>query len=204
MTLDAWTFLVLGMVALSVLRPASATWAERQGPYSDKRRQCLTQASGGAAMLAMAVYLVTEARQVIYRGYWDLALLALHHPSMRRFPTVWVPALCWVLLVVLGCWFLFEGARGSRGPRDAMIVVWAFNEIAIFGALLWWNVDVPDNWTQATFINFGLKGIYLSALVGGGVRFVLAMRGSGRDAEHPGAQRTDPEGRSWLGRFRRY
>lgn len=156
-------------------------------------------------MLSLSVYLVTEARQAIGRGYWDLVLLAVRAPFMRTFPTVWVPALCWVLLVVFGCWCLYAGTRGSRGPRDPMIALWAFNEMAIFGGLWWWGVHVPDDWEQARLINFALEGIYVSALVGGCLRFVLMMRGpGGGGAAHSGDQRMPSGGNTSVGRLRRF
>ncbi len=200
MTWDAWTFLVLGLAVLSVLRPAWAALAQRRVAETGRRKQSLERAGGGAAMLTVAVYLVAEARKVIGRGYWDLAVVAIRTPFMRTFPGVWVPALCWVLLVVLGLWFLYQGARESRGPRESVLAVWALNEVVIFGVLLWWDVYVPDTWTQADLINFALQGIYLAFLVGALMRFALVMcRPARLDAEH-----FAPKAKHWLGRFRRY
>ncbi|MGA3399338.1 MAG: hypothetical protein ABSC95_08960 [Acetobacteraceae bacterium] len=205
MTWDAWTFVVLGLAVLSVLRPAWATMVQRRVRPSGWRKQSLERAGGGAAMLTVAAYLMIEARQVIGRGYWDMVVLAVDAPFMRSLPSVWVPALCWVLLVVLGLWFLFRGAGGSRGPRDSMAAVWAMNEVAIFGVLLWWGVYVPDTWKQGSMINFGLEGIYLGFLVGGVMRFLLVMRGPDRgSAARQHAQSLQPKAKHWLGRFRRY
>lgn len=201
MSWDAWTFLVLGMAVLALVRPAWAAVEQRRVRPALWRRQSFERAGGGAAMLAIAVFLVTQARHVIGRGYWDLVVVAaVQAPFMRLFPIVWVPALCWVLLVVLGLWFLVQGTRGSSGPRDSMIAIWALNEMAIFAGLLWWGVYVPNTWTQAAFINFALEGVYLGYLVGAFIRFVLAVRGP-----DPGTIRPDdPQARHWLGRFRRY
>jgi hypothetical protein len=204
MTWDLWTFVVLGLAALSSIRPFWATLAHWQGQQAMQRRHSFARAGGGVAMLAMAVYLVTEARQATGRGYWDLVVLAVNTPFMRTLPTVWVPSLCWVLLVVFGCWFLYGGVRGSRGSREPIIAVWAFNEIMISGSFLWWGVYVPDDWTQALLINFGLKGIYVSALAGGVLRLALVMFGPRGGAVHPEEQGLQSVGRAWLGRFRRY
>jgi hypothetical protein len=200
MSWDAWTFLVLGMAMLAFLRPAWAALEQRRVRPSLWRRQGFERAGGGAAMLVIAAYLMTQARHVIGRGYWDLVVVAVHAPFMRVLPIVWVPALCSVLLVLLGLWFLIEGARGSSGPRDSMIALWALNEMAIFGGLLWWGVYVPDTWKQAALINFALEGLYLGYLVGGFIRFVLAVRGPDPRTLRP----DDSHTRHWLGRFRRY
>lgn len=203
MTWDAWTFLVLGLVVLSVFRPAWAALAQHYGRPSERRRRNLERAGGGAAMLTVAVYLVAEARQVIGRGYWDLVMLSIHAPFMRLLPVVWVPALCWVLLAVLGFSFLYQGASGSAGPRDPMVAVWAVNEMVICGGLLWWGVYVPDAWRQASLINFALEGTYLGFLVGAFVRLVLVMRGPGGGAAGLDDDDAQPNARHWLGRFRR-
>jgi len=200
MTWDAWTFAVLGLVVLAVLRPVWAIASRRHVRPTLWRRQHLERAGGGAAMLTIAVYLVTQSRQVTGQGYWDLVLLAVDTPFMRRLPVVWVPALSWVLLVVLGFCFLYQGARDSRGPRNSMIALWAVNEIAIVSGLLWWGVLVPDTWRQATLINFDLQGLYLGYIAGGVTRFVLVMRGPGSGAAESGAGKS----RHWLGRVRRY
>jgi threonine/homoserine efflux transporter RhtA len=123
---------------------------------------------------------------------------------MSMLPVVWVPALCWVLLVVLGLWFLYQGIRASWGPRDPMVALWAVNEMAIVGALIWWGVYVPDTWRQADLINFALEGIYLGFLIGAFVRLLLAMRGPGSGAAHRDESFLGDKARHWLGRFRRY
>ena len=204
MTWDAWTLVVLGLAVLSVLRPAWATLAHRRHRPAHGRRQHLARAGGGAAMLTVAVYLIVDARPVIGRGYWDLVMDAVRAPFMRGFPVVWVPALCWVLLTVFGLWFLVQGIWGSRGPRDSMMAIWALNEIAIVGVLLWWGVYLPDTWPQADMINFALEGIYLGFLVGALTRFVLLMRGPGGGSARLDRRRLELKTGHWLGRFRRY
>jgi hypothetical protein len=200
MTWDAWTFLVLGLAVLSVVRPFWAGLAQRYGRPAVWRKLSLERAGGGAAMLTIAVYLVSEARHVIGRGYWDLVVLAVDAPFMRALPEVWVPALCWVLLVVLGLWFIYQGARGSAGPRDSKAALWAVNEMVVCGALLWWGVYVPDTWPQSGLLNFALQGIYIGFLVGGFMRLLLAMRG----VDDGDPARLPPKTKHWLGRFRRY
>ena len=144
MTWDAWTFAVLGLFLLAVLRPAWAIAAQRHVRPTAWRRQHLQRAGGGAAMLTIAVYLVTQSRQVIGQGYWDLVLLAVHTPFMRLLPVVWV------LRCAGFCWWssdstsVYRGAKELRGPRNSMIAVWAANEMLIIGGLLWWGVLVPD------------------------------------------------------------
>jgi threonine/homoserine efflux transporter RhtA len=131
--------------------------------------------------------------------------LAIDAPFMRWFPSVWVPALCWVILVVLGLWFLLKGAIGSQGPRDPRAAVWAVNEVAIVGVLLWWGVYVPETWKQGFLINFGLEGIYLGLLAGGVMRFLLAVRGSfARGTVRSDESDLQHKAKHWLGRFRRY
>jgi hypothetical protein len=200
MNWDAWTFVVLGMAVLALVRPLWAALEQRRVRPTLWRRQSFERAGGGAAMLAVAVYLMTQARHVIGRGYWDLVVIAMRAPFMRPFPIVWVPALCWVLLVVVGSWFLIQGARGSSGPRASSVALWAVNEMAICAGLLWWGVYVPDTWIQAALINFALEGLYLGFLAGGFIRFVLAARGPGGGKTRP----DDSQTRHWLGRFRRY
>jgi hypothetical protein len=204
MTWDDWTFLVLSLTALSAVRPVCAAFAQRYGPATGRQKQSLMRASGGAAMLTLAAYLMADANVVIGRGFWDMALLAVQTPFMRTLPIVWVPSLCWVLLVILGCWFLYQGARESRGRRDPMIALWAFNEAVVFAALLWWGLYVPDDWNRAPLINFGLEGIYLGCLVGAVVRFGLVMRGPPGGIWRPDQRGTQPKARHWLGRVRRY
>ncbi len=205
MSWDAWTILVLALSALSVLRPGWAALELRRVGRVDWRTLDLERAGGGAAMLTVAVYLVAEAKQVIGRGYWDLVVLAVDAPFMRLLPVVWVPALCWVLLVVLGVWFLYHGAKGSRGPRDTMVALWAANEMVILAGLLWWGLYVPDDWRQSELINFAIEGIYLGFLVGAFIRFLLVMRGPERGrAARPDEQSSDAKAGHWLGRFRRY
>ncbi len=202
MNWDAWTVLVLGLAGLSVLRPAWAVLTQQRVRPTLWRRKNFERAGGGATMLTVAIYLVVEARPVIGRGFWDLVVMAVHAPFMRLFPAVWVPALCWVLLVVLGLCLVFQGAKGSRGPRDTMAAVWAVNEIAIFAAMMWWHVYVPDTWSQATLLNFGIRGLYVGFLAGAIMRFVVVMLspsfGAGSDDDN------QIELRHWLGRFRRY
>ena len=205
MTWDAWTFLVLAVSLLSILRPAWATVAQRHVRPSKWRGQNLERAGGGAAMLTVAAYLTLESRQAIGRGYWDMVGLAIDAPFMRWFPSVWVPALCWVILVVLGLWFLLKGAIGSQGPRDPRAAVWAVNEVAIVGVLLWWGVYVPETWKQGVLINFGLEGSYLGLLAGGVMRFLLAVRGSfARGTVRSDESDLQHKAKHWLGRFRRY
>jgi hypothetical protein len=204
MTWDAWTFLVLGLAVLSMLRPSWAALAMgRVGP-TYRRKRNFERAGGGGAMLAVAVYLVTESRHVIGRGYWDLVVLAVRAPFMRLLPVVWVPTLCWAMLVTLGVWFLYQGAKASYGPRHSIVALWAVNEMAIVGAMLWWGVYVPDTWTQAALINFALEGIYLGFIAGAGVRLLLAMVGPTGDAGYPDQPRQQGKARHWLGRHRRY
>ena len=203
MTWDAWTLAVLGLFALAILRPAGAIVVQRHVRPTHWRRQHLERAGGGAAMLAIAVYLVTQSRQVIGQGYWDMVLLAVHAPFMWELPVVWVPALCWVSLVGLGLYFLYRGARASRGPRNTMIAVWAVNEMAICG-LLWWGVLVPDTWRHASLINFDLQGLYLGFIVGALTRFVLVMRKPGSDPANLDEAGWRSKSRHWVGRIRRY
>jgi hypothetical protein len=205
MSWDVWTFLVLALFVLSALRPAWAIVAQRRVWSSDRHKQDLECAGGGAAMLAVAAYLMIGARQAIGRGYWDLVLQAVRAPFMLSLPMVWIPALCWVLLVVLGTMFLFRGARASRGPRHPMTAIWALNEIALFSLLLWLGVYVPQTWNQELLINFGIEGLYIGFLVGAFARFLLAILGP-----HGGRWTRFDEGdlqekaRHWLGRIRRY
>jgi hypothetical protein len=123
---------------------------------------------------------------------------------MLLLPVVWVPALGWLLLVLVGLYFLYRGARGSRGPRNALSAVWAANEMAICGVLLWWGVLVPDTWRQATLINFDLQGLYLSFIVGAFTRFVLVMRRPGSGAAQSDAAGKHSKAPHWVGRIRRY
>lgn len=156
-------------------------------------------------MLTVAAYLTIVARPAIGRGFWDMVVLAIDAPFMRWFPSVWVPALCWAILVVVGLWFVVKGALGSRGPRDPMAAVWAVNEAAICGVLLWWGAYVPEIWKQGFLINVGLQGIYFGFLVGGVMRFLLAIRGpfAGGDARLD-EQDLRAKAKHWLGRARRY
>jgi hypothetical protein len=197
---DAWTFLVLGISLLAFVRPAWAALEQRRVRPALWRRQSFERAGGGTAMLVIAAYLVIEARHVIGRGYWDLVVIAVNVPFMRLVPDVWIPALCWVFLVLLGLWFLVDGVRGANGPRDSMIALWALNEMAIFSGLLWWGVYVPGTWQRAGLVNFALEGIYIGFLVGGFIRFVLSVRGPASGSMRP----DDPSARHWLGRIRRY
>jgi hypothetical protein len=204
MTWDAWTLLVLGLAVLSMLRPVWAAMIMGRVPPARRRTQNFERAGGGAAMVTIAVYLAAEAKHAIGRGYWDLVVLAVRAPFMRLLPVVWVPALCWVLLVVLGLWFVYQGARASYGPRDSIVALWAINELAITGALIWWGVYVPDTWIQADLINFGLQGIYIGFVVGAGLRLLLAMRGPSSSRVRPDGSPVESKARHWLGRFRRY
>ena len=156
-------------------------------------------------MLTVAIYLMVEARQLIGRGYWDVAMLAVKAPFMRLFPDVWVPALCWVLLVSLGCWFLYKGAQGSQGYRDSMAMLWAANEMVICAGLLVWGLYVPDTWQQAAYINFALEGIYVGFFAGALMRLMLLLLSpNGASKDGKSEQESDPGGSHWLGRIRRY
>ena len=204
MTFDAWTFLVLGLAALTLLRPGLAALILGRVGLAHRRRHNFERAGGGAAMLTIAIYLVIEGREVTGRGYWDLVALAVQAPFMRLLPVVWVPALCWILLVVLGLWFIYQGARASYGPRDSIIALWAVNEMAICSALMWWGVYVPDTWGQADLINFALRGLYLGFVVGAAFRLVLAMRGPSGGALHRDDAGLESKTKHWVGRIRRY
>lgn len=204
MNWDPWTLTVLALVVLSLMRPSWATLAQRHGPRAARRKYNPMRASGGAAMLAMAVYLMIESSQVTGRGYWDLARVAVDDPFMRTLPVVWVPAVCWVLLVVPGLWWLYAGIRGARPQRNAMAAIWALNEIAAFSVLLILGVYVPEGWAQASFINFGLEGIYVSFLVGAVLRFILILLNYGGGTTQQLDSHLDRPGSTWLGRLRRY
>lgn len=166
---------VLGMTLLVGGRPLWATLTLAQTPPIGPSRLTLTQAGGGAAMLSMAAYLLTQTRDVTGSGFWDLPLLALHSPDLRVIPGVWLPALCWFCLAGLGAWWLLAGARATRIPRDLTGFVWAVNEIAIVSSLLLWNVTVPDAWGRAALFGFGVKGVYVCYLAGAAVRLTLAL-----------------------------
>lgn len=204
MTWDAWTLAVLGLFMLALLRPTWSIAAQRHTRPTRWRRQHLQCAGGGVAMLTIALYLVTQSRSVTGQGYWDLVVLAVHSPFMRELPVVWVPAMCLVLLVVLGLYFLYRGATGSRGPRNSMIAIWAVNEMVICGGLLWWGVLVPETWPQASLINFDLQGLYVGFIAGALTRLVLVMRKPGGDTADLDEADQRTKSPHWLGRLRRY
>jgi hypothetical protein len=202
-SVDAWTVTVLAVVLVALVRPAIASLLQRYGARSARYKYNPERTGGGAAMLMLAGYLVSGPSRAVGRGYWDLATTALTDPFIRSLPEVWVPVLCWLVLVVLGCLWLFSGLRGYRGPRKSATLVWALNEFVIWTAVLLWGVYVPGDWSQAVLINFALEGLYLSFMVGAGLRFILVMLNPGGPSLplDPGLE---ARSNAWFGRFRRY
>jgi len=203
MTGDSWTITVLGLALAVLVRPATASLLQRYGPIVHRHRYNPERAGGGAAMLALAFYLISGPSHVVGQGYWNLADAAITDPFVRLLPMVWIPTLSWLLLIGFGGAWLFVGIRGYRGPRRPMMLVWALNEIAICAALLILGVYVPDEWKQAELINFGLEGLYLSFLIGAVLRFALVLLNPGGPS-HPIDPRLAALGSAWLGRMRRY
>jgi hypothetical protein len=201
--MDAWTLTVLGLSLIVLARPAVVSVLQRSSARSLRRKYNPERAGGGAAMLMAAGYLVSSQSRSVGSGFWDLVPEAVRDSFVRSLPTVWVPALCWVVLVILGVGWLYAGIRGYRGPRKAMTAVWALNEVILCTALLLLNAYVPEDLGQAVFINFGLKGIYLSFLIGAVLRFFLVLFNPGGP---PQSFDPRPEGPAtpWLNRMRRY
>jgi hypothetical protein len=203
MSWEVWTIVVLGLTALSVVRPAWATLLQREERPAAQRRQNLRQAGGGAAMVALAVFLTVQCPLLTGRGYWDLALLALQEPFMLPLPIVWGPVVCWLVLVVLGVLLVYEGARHAWGPREPKNAIWPLYEVVICTGLLWWGAYVPGEWQNAVVVNFSLRAIYVCSIAGGVVWMAAGLSGYGDGTAHPG-ERSGSEARSWLGRTRRF
>lgn len=203
MTFDAWTLTVLGLVLLVLTRPAVASLLQRSGARSVRRKYNPERAGGGAAMLVLAGYLVSGPSQTVGWGFWNLLSYAVHDSFVRSLPIVWVPALCWVILVILGLGWLYAGTRGYRGPRNSLTLVWALNEVILCTVLLLLRAYVPDDWQVASFINFGLEGVYLSFLIGAVLRFFLVLFNPGGPTDTLD-QRLGGTGGTWISRLRRY
>jgi len=201
--MDAWTFTVLGLSAIVLARPGVASLLQRSSARAIYRKYNPERAGGGAAMLVTAGYLLSGRGRPVEWGYWDLASEAVHDPLVRSLPNVWVPTLCWALLVLVGLVWLYSGIRGYRGPRRPMTIVWALNEIVICTALLASDAYVPESYGQSAFINFGLECIYLSFLIGAVLRFFLVLLNPGGPPHsfdpRPGGPMT-----AWIGRMKRY
>jgi len=203
MIFDAWTLTVLGLVLLVLARPAVASLLQRSGARAVRRKYNPERAGGGAAMLVLAGYLISGPSQTVGWGFWNLLSYAINDSFIRSLPVVWVPALCWVVLVVLGFGWLYAGTRGYRGPRNAMTLVWALNEVILCAVLLLLRAYVPEDWHDASFINFALEGIYLSFLIGAVLRFFLVLLNPGAPPDALDSHLGAPGG-SWLSRLRRY
>ncbi|HTW72530.1 MAG TPA: hypothetical protein VME47_21810 [Acetobacteraceae bacterium] len=201
--MDSWTLTVLGLSLIVLARPAVASLLQRSSARAVQRKYNPERAGGGAAMLAAAGYLISGHGKSVEWGFWDLASQAVHDPFVRSLPNVWVPTLCWAVLLLFGFVWLYSGIRGYRGPRKPMTIVWALNEIILCSALLLSSAYAPEDSAQAAFINFGLEGIYLSFLIGAVLRFFLVLLNPGGPPQsfdpRPGGPMT-----AWLGRIRRY
>lgn len=199
---NTWPLIVLMMTVAVSLRPGRAALAlsETASP-AVVARSALAQAGGGVAMLAMAIYLLAQCRQATGLGYWDMPLQALRDPYMRGTPEVWLPVVCWLCLFVLGSWWLFAGARGSRAPRDLSAVVYSLNEIAIVATLLLRDVTVPEDWAQSVMFAFALRGVYVGFLAGAVLRLTLALSSFALPPAEPPAMRPTRRGNSSLRRY---
>lgn len=175
MNWDVWPLIVLAMTLLAAARPCMAAVSIARVPPTVPSRLAVTGAGGGAAMLTLAVYLLAQCHAATGSGFWDLPLQALHDAYLRANPAVWTPAICWLFLAAAGSWWLFDGIKAARPPRDLAGFVGGLNEMAIVGSLLLWNVTVPETWPRSDLLAFALRGVYFSYLAGGAARLMLAL-----------------------------
>lgn len=182
---DPWTGMLLALTAFLLIRPVWVTLTWSQHALTKQRKQRLAQAGGGAAMFVLAIYLASSDDPTTGHPYWYSVGLAMHDPSLWLQPIVWVPVLCWILLAVMGPALLWSGGIESRGPREGILILWALNEAAICAGLLLLGAYVPEGAIEQELLNFALKGIYLSWLVGSLMRLLLVMLGPSNEASWP-------------------
>lgn len=129
-----------------------------------------------------------------YAGFWTVVLLgdrfstvakAFLSAPLKAPHEISIPVAVWAALLALGLLWFWVGVRGSRGPRDVMKTFWVIVRTAIWAALFWWKVYMPNDWGDWVVMgNVVLMGIYIAATVSNVIVIALLLRGPGGSASH--------------------
>jgi hypothetical protein len=140
----------------------------------EPREANFVRAGRGAAMLALAVYLLIASGHFLGIGYLGMLSVLLRVPFEQPAWVIWLPLAGWTVLLSAGVLSLCVGVNRSRGSRDAHVAVRAACQAAIGAGLLWLEAYLPVEWTLTNII---LGGCYFWAFIAGSAKLYLAVRG---------------------------